>query len=487
MIGPMSFAASAAKNTAVQFAARGVGTILGVVAIGMVTRALGPEGFGGYTTITAFLQVFGVLVDFGLTIVCLEQLSRPAANEQRILGNALGLRLTIAIVFLGLAPIAALLFPYERAVHVGILYTTISFLAIALHQIIVTLFQKRLAMRAAAEAELAGRATLVLGVGIAVWLERGLFGMLTATIAANVVQLIVAWVRAEKLVPIRLRAEWLVWKDMLIAAWPIGLSIAFNLIYLRADAVILSVFRSRQELGLYGAAYRVIDVLTVLPFLFMGIVLPQMVNAWQQHNRDRMSHLIQRSLDFLLMLIVPIVAGGLVLSRDIMTLIAGSDFQSSGDYLAVLLFGVAMIFFGTVWSHAVVALHIQRRMLPFYAGNAAVALVGYLVLIPRYGASAAAGVTVLSELAIAVAAMAMVCLTGKLTLRWSVPIRIVVAATGMALTLYVLGQLIALPVLINIVIGAGIYSGFALLIGAIQWKDVTRIRQVFTRRSALLS
>ncbi|MEK7167505.1 MAG: oligosaccharide flippase family protein, partial [Patescibacteria group bacterium] len=56
--------------------------------------------------------------------------------------------------------------------------------------------------------------------------------------------------------------------------WPIALSVAITLIYFRADTLIMSFFRSPEEVGLYGAAYRVLETMIQFPYLIMGSILP---------------------------------------------------------------------------------------------------------------------------------------------------------------------------------------------------------------------
>lgn len=479
--------AELAKNTYIQFAARGAGTALGVVAIALVTRTVGPEGFGAYTTVVSFLQVFGVLVDFGLTIVGLQLLSEPDADEERVLGNVLGVRLVTAVIFLGLAPLAVLFFPYSQEVKIGVAFTTLSFLALAVHQILTTLFQKRLQMRAAAVAELAGRSALVALVALAAWQGWGLYGMLAATTVANIIQLAVAWIAANRILPVRVQYDPAFWKRILTLSWPIGVSIAFNLIYLRADAVILSLSRSQTELGLYGAAYRVIDVLTVVPFLFMGLVLPRLVATVKTGDSTRFNALMARSTRFLLAAILPVCFGGLVVARQVMVAVSGEAFAPSGMFLAILLFGVAMIFWGTVYSHAVVALGLQRTMLPFYALNAGLALGLYIWLIPQMGASAAAWITVLSETTIAIAAAVVVRRKMPVPLPLGNAMRIILASALMAAALWLTSRAIPLPLIVSLPLGGLIYAAFLRLTGGLTAEDWRAILAPFIRNKPAVS
>ena len=49
-------------------------------------------------------------------------------------------------------------------------------------------------------------------------------------------------------------------KEILKRSWPIALGIIFNLIYLKADTIILSLTRSQAEVGIYGASFRILEV-----------------------------------------------------------------------------------------------------------------------------------------------------------------------------------------------------------------------------------
>ena len=122
----MSYTRKIAHNTIIQIVGKTVSTIIGVIVIGMLTRYLGEGGFGQYTTVMAFLQLFGVLVDMGLYIILVKKLSEPNADQSAVASNIFTLRLTSAIIFLGLAPAVALFFPYPELVKWGILITSLS-------------------------------------------------------------------------------------------------------------------------------------------------------------------------------------------------------------------------------------------------------------------------------------------------------------------------------------------------------------------------
>ena len=132
---------SLAKNVLVHLTGKILSTILAVVTMGVLTRLLSPAGFGDFTLVLTFISIFAVLVDFGLTLTATQMISAPGANEEKILANLLTLRIVSGALFLSLAPLVGLLFPYTSAVQIGIGIAAISFLLNTTSNVLVGTFQ----------------------------------------------------------------------------------------------------------------------------------------------------------------------------------------------------------------------------------------------------------------------------------------------------------------------------------------------------------
>ena len=88
----MTLTKTIAKNTLWQIIGKIIGTVLGIITIALLTRYLGKEGFGYYTTALAFMQFFGVLVDMGLYLICLREIAANPEKENYITSNIFTLR-----------------------------------------------------------------------------------------------------------------------------------------------------------------------------------------------------------------------------------------------------------------------------------------------------------------------------------------------------------------------------------------------------------
>ena len=474
----MSLVKKVAHNTIIQIAGKIISTILGLLALAFITRYLGRGGFGEYTTVLTFLTFFAGIADFGLTLVTVQMICARGADESKILNNIFGLRLVSIIAIITLAPIAVYFFPYSPAIKIGVIIAFASFIFPALNQVIVGLLQKKLSMGRDAIAEVISRLTLIIGILLAIRFNTGLNGVLWASVASAAAGFISHYLFALKFAAIKPEFDWLIWKNIFSKSWPLAITIVLNLIYLRTDTLFLSIFRGIDEVGLYGATYRIIDVLTTIPFMFAGLILPILTTAWSDSSHDYFKRVLQKSFDLMALIAIPLVVGAQFLSQPIMTAIAGNEFAASGKILQVLIFAVAAIFLGTMFSHAVIALDRQKKMIGYYVFTSLTALAAYLILIPKFSYFGAAAVTIYSELMIAIFSAVCVYKYSRFYPRLSLSLKSLASAGIMGLSLYWLSSysrsgLIGLA--ITIITASIAYFAALFLMGGIKRSDLETI------------
>jgi O-antigen/teichoic acid export membrane protein len=230
--------------------------------------------------------------------------------------------------------------------------------------------------------------------------------------------------------------QWPIWRDILRESWPIGVAVIFNLIYLKGDVILLSTLRTQTEVGLYGAAYKVLDVVTVIPYIFMGLVLPLMSAAWSRDDKIDFNRKLSLAFDALAILAIPLMFGAFAIADDLIAFVAGAEFTSAGQMLTILMVGGFAVFWHALYNNALVAMGQQKKMVLFYALNAAISVGLYLLLIPTLGGLGAALVTAFSELFIAVIATIIVTSACGFKPRWQQLRKIVIASMIMFGALY---------------------------------------------------
>ena len=460
----MSLTRKLAWNSGVQVAGKIASTALGFVVIAIVARALGPSGAGRYYTALAFLQVFGVLADLGLYIVLLKKLAEDPDHADDWASAAFTLRFITALGLLVIAPAASLFTSYPGDVKVAIAIGSLSTFAIVMNQVLVGIFQRGLQMGKVVVAELVGRAALLGATLLAVWVSPSVAAIMVAVSVGALVNFGVSLWFSRRLVRIRLRVDRSRLRVLVREGWPVALSVAFNLVYFKADILILSATHPASEVGLYGQAYKVLEVLITFPAMLAGLLTPILASAYASRDRERFRFVLQRAVHGLALLAFPLAAGTAFVAVQVMRLTGGDDFTGAAPALTVLMVATAAIFFGNLFANTVVAIGAQRRMLWGYAAVAVGALLAYLAVIPTQGMMAAATVRVVSELAITAIAVTLVLRATHVALSLRSLARVLAACAPMVAGLWVTPGWSLLP---RLLLAAALYGVSLLALRAI--------------------
>jgi O-antigen/teichoic acid export membrane protein len=458
----MSLTRKVAHNTLYQMLGKGASSLLGLAAIGLLTRFLGREGFGEYTTVLTFVQIFGILIDFGITLVTIQMISEPDANRNKILSNIFAARVISAFLFFGLAPAVALFMPYSAAIKIGVAIASAAFFFNAISQVPIGVFQKEIRTEFMVLAEILNRLVFLGLTAAFIFFNLTLGWFLFANSVSMAVYFTILYVSSRKFSRIYFAFDWGVWKEIWRRSYPLALTIVLNLVYLRGDVFILSIFRSQEEVGIYGAPYKIVDAIVAFIFVFIGMVLGVLSGSWAEGNKERFNRVTQRTLDALTAIAIPLVLGGIMLAEPMMVFVAGEKFAISSGVFRVLLIALWWIFFGTLFTHTVIALKKQKKIVWGFAADAVLSLIGYLIFIPRYSYWGAAGVTIFSEMFIAVWAYLLTRKTSGFKISFSIPLKSLAAAAVMICFLYVFPLKI---LLVQIGAGALVYAAVFYLLG----------------------
>ena len=234
----------------------------------------------------------------------------------------------------------------------------------------------------------------------------------------------------------------------------------------------MSLLRSQAEVGLYGAPYKILEVLINVIYLFLGLILPLLASAVASNNFGRLKKIIQAVFDFLIILSVPLIIGGWFLGRPMMIFMAGPDFAISGDLIKILLLATVIIFLAALFGYVIIALDKQKQMIKFYAINAIISIIAYLIFIPIYSYWAAAWITVLSELFILLNAFLVVKKTITFQPHLNLLGKVILASLIMAIPLTAWPQL---PFLTLLILGVAVYFVVLYLIRGLDRQLIAEI------------
>jgi O-antigen/teichoic acid export membrane protein len=188
-----------------------------------------------------------------------------------------------------------------------------------------------------------------------------------------------------------------VWGPLLHRTLPYSMAAAVGVVYFRLAILIMSHVASGQQTGYYGASFRIIEVLFVVPQLIVGSTLPIFSRA-ARDDRKRLDYALGRTFDACLLLGVAVGLSLITGASFIISVVAGPKFAPAADILRIQGFALIATFVGAVLGYALLSLARYRELLLI---NLAVLLLSGLltgVLASRYGALGAAVATTAVEI-----------------------------------------------------------------------------------------
>lgn len=473
----MESARKIAFNTGVQLFGKMVTVATSVLIIAYLSRYLGVTGYGDYTTIFAYLGIFAVFVDLGLFIITVRELAKDSSQERQILGNMLGLRIVMGVVVFTLAYLIALTLPYSGIVKIGILIGAVSQFLLSINQTPLSLFQARLTMYKATFSDIVGRLVLL---GLVLWfisLNLHFLYIILAVAISSIIVLISNMIILRAVVVIKPLFDLRVWKEMLVAALPMGIVIILGTIYFRIDTVMLSVMKGSFDVGIYGAPYKVLEVFLAIPTVFMSSVLPIITKSLSS-DMNKARTMFCKAFDFLSLTALPLIAGTLVIATPVMVLIAGNDFALSGPVLKILILALGGSFLNSVMIYTIIAADQQKRLVAPYIIAVVFNIVTNFLVIPHFSYFGAATTTVATELFILLTSIYIVRKHLALSPRWIVFNKALLASIIMGVAL----MYINLHVIWLVIIGTGIYSVIIFITKAVTKQDILDILPKRTTR-----
>lgn len=398
----MRVARKIAYNVLVSSVSKIVSTALALVAIGLLTRYLGASGFGEYAIVLTFFSLFTALLDLGLYSISTREISRPGADEERIMGNIFTLNIVSSLAIIVIAPVLVLFFPYPQEVKEAIVVIAGAYLFSSGYQVLNGVFQKNLAMDKVAIAELAGRILQVILVILAIRLRLNFTWIITSILFYMILTFFIVIFWSRKYIRIRPMFDWPYWKSFLKESYPMGLSAIITFGYFQMDTILLSVMKTSADVGIYNVAYKVLQNITFFPSMLVGLVFPIMAqNIF--HNRAKFEEISNKTLKVLAVLVLPLVIGTLFLSAGVIHLIGGNGFSQSVGVLRILIFALACIFFSNLSNTILISGNLQKKLM-LVLGVAAVFNIGAnLIFIPRFSYLGAAYMSFLTEFFVVVA------------------------------------------------------------------------------------
>jgi O-antigen/teichoic acid export membrane protein len=308
-----------------------------------VARYIGDQLFGVFSSLLAFIALFSLLIEFGLTVPLIRLIARGGSDAGVALGRVIAVKIPLSILALVSLLLCSLLFdiPFFLALVFGIS------MALEMQSLaVVRSFEGFEQMKYVSLLTMLERFSLCLFGFLALTCGYGLTGLGIAYVLSNLITLVSGLLLfSKRFSRVRVHIDLLKARSLLREAAPFLIGSVFSVLYNKVDIFFLTAYRSNSEVGWYNAAFRVIEAQTFLPIAVVGAVFP-VLTRYSQTSYERFESLSKRTI--LLLSLLGFVAAAI-------TFVAASP--------------VILILFGSSYSNAVQTLQMSSLVIPFYYAN----------------------------------------------------------------------------------------------------------------------
>ena len=354
--------------------------------------------YGIFTFALAFVFIFGIFIDLGVSDLSQREIARDKKLATSYLGNLLLWKLVLSIVvFLVLVPTINLL---KSSSEIRLVVYLLGFATI-LKSFKITC---RTFFRAFERFDLdfltayVERCTLLAAGIIVLIMGGGLISFALVFVIVRVFDLALTFgILNWKIVKIIPRFNFSFLKKLQIEALPFALFSMIMVLYAYADTVMLSFMRTNAEVGWYNAGYKIYEGLIILPWIICAVLYPRLSRLFVSH-KDTHLLLSSRAVKYMFIISFPILICGIILSKNIIDILFGGEFQSSVIALQILLGGIIFVF--QIQLFQTILNSIDKQKVVMYVGFSGLIVNIFLnlLLIPGYGFKGAAATTVITEL-----------------------------------------------------------------------------------------
>lgn len=175
-------------------------------------------------------------------------------------------------------------------------------------------------------------------------------------------------------------------------------------IFSNADTTMLGLMKGDFEVGIYSTAYKMKNIIVQVVASLCWVVMPRMSYYFAEGDWNKINEMLKKVLSVMVTIGFPCVAGCVVLSSEIIQIVAGQQYSAASLPLVILMISFIVDIFGGSFLGNMVCLPAKQEKVFMEACcfAAVVNVILNFILIPFGGASAAALTSGISAIVICV-------------------------------------------------------------------------------------
>jgi O-antigen/teichoic acid export membrane protein len=182
-------------------------------------------------------------------------------------------------------------------------------------------------------------------------------------------------------------------KRIITLSFPLALMLFLNVIFFRADTLLLTFMKTSSDVGVYGVSYKIFELLIVFPTFFTASIYPLLIE-----NRANMPQFIKYIKHYSLLLLgLSIIAAFLTIVLAPLLILLKPEYTLSVVPLQILAYSLPFFFLTSLFQWAYILKNKTMFLVVTYGISMIINIVLNFIFIPHYSYYASAFITVISE------------------------------------------------------------------------------------------
>lgn len=115
-----------------------------------------------------------------------------------------------------------------------------------------------------------------------------------------------------------------------------GMTIATK-VYLNMDTIMIGIFKSDGNVGLYTAAIKINTVLSTIITAISAVMLPRLSYYIGNNSKEKFDELVRQSLQYLMFATIPTIMGLFFVAKELIIVFSGIDFAPASVTMKIIL------------------------------------------------------------------------------------------------------------------------------------------------------
>jgi len=261
-------------------------------------------------------------------------------------------------------------------------------------------------------------------------------------------------------------------KSLLILAWPFFVTAIFAKIFATSDTIILSLSSGDKFVGWYSAAQKLVLAFLLLIAGSLSTALYPSFSYYFIHSKEYLRKLFSQGIFYMILITIPLSLGLIVLSRPIVLFVYGPDYLSAVPALTILAIAMPFMFLDYIISGFLNACEKQKINTLIHGLGAGIFVALNLFLVPLFFHVGSSWAVLISFSFLFVLEIYWSRKIIKINWRYLFQKFLLICLSGLLMSAVLLVIKDRLPLVLTVILGAGVYFIFAYISGLIKKQEL---------------